>query len=163
MPTTARPTVPEDIQILAPKLRKEDEAEVRAVNGNDPETELANSLKNSTECWTIVNGETIIGMFGVAPIDGSEAGAIWLLASDELPKVRWEFLKKTRPWIEYFLTKYPLLTNVVDERNQVHIKWLKWAGFTFTNRHEALGPEGRPFLEFYKQRSIPCVAMPLPV
>lgn len=160
---TARPTRPEDITTLAPRLRKEDVEEIKAVTGNDPETELRASLLHSSECWTIVHEDAIIGMFGVAPIEGSEAGAIWLLASDELPKIRWSFLKKTRPFIDYFLTKYPVLTNVVDERNTVHIKWLKWAGFTFTDRHDRFGPQQVPFLEFFKARSLPCVAMPLPV
>jgi hypothetical protein len=160
---TARPTKPEDILILAPKLRKEDVAEILAVTGNDPQTELQNSLMYSEECWTIEHEGLIIGMFGVAPIHGSTGGAIRLLASDELPKIRWEFLKKTRPWVAYFLTKYPLLTNIVDSRNEVHIKWLKWAGFTFEGEIP-VGPEKIPFLQFFKTRSSePCVAMPLPV
>lgn len=151
----ARVSYLEDIADLAPRLRKEDVAEVYAVNGCSPEQALLDGLQTSDECLTIEHEEKIIGMFGVAPLRPG-VGAIWLLASDELPSIRWGFLKQTRPWVAHFLTKFPLLTNLVDARNTQHIKWIKWAGFTFTNRHEDFGPDKVPFLEFYKQRDHTC-------
>lgn len=163
-----RPSTPEDCLSLAPRLRKEDVAEIKAVNGNDPLPELQQALRVSDECWTIEHRDEqsseglVIGMFGVAPLEGAPGvGAIWLLASDDLPKIRWSFLKRTRPWIEHFLSKYPILTNWVDSRNEVHIKWLKWAGFQFTSVTEQFS--GEPFHQFVKQRSHSCAPMPLPV
>ncbi len=158
-----RPSTLEDCLSLAPRLRKEDVAEIKAVNGNDPLPELKQALLVSDECWTIDHEGLVIGMFGVAPLEGSPGvGAIWLLASDDLPKIRWSFLKRTRPWIEHFLSKYHVLTNWVDSRNEVHIKWLKWAGFEFTSATQEFS--GEPFHQFVKQRSsLICVPMPLPV
>lgn len=154
MPDT-RPSTPEDVIDLAPRLRAEDLREVETINGCSGLTALSDGLRTSDECVTIEHEGRVIGMFGVAPLDPG-VGAIWLLASDELPKIRWAFLKKTRPWIQYFLTKYPTLTNMVDSRNTQHVKWIKWAGFTFTNTYE-LGPERVPFLEFYLERGPACV------
>jgi hypothetical protein len=159
MTTSARPTRPEDIDDLAPRLRKEDRDEVFAINGCSPRQALLDGFKLSDECWTIVHNEVVIGMFGVAPLEEG-VGAIWLLASDDLPKARWEFLKKTRPWITYFLTKYKTLTNMVDSRNSVHVKWIKWAGFQIIGEALNIGPEKVTFLHFSKQRDHACVTLP---
>jgi hypothetical protein len=114
----------------------------------------------SDECWTIVHEGRAIGMFGVAPLEG-DLGAIWLLASDDLPQIRWWFLKKTRPWVAHFMSKYPKLTNLVDSRNSVHLKWVKWAGFTIVGEVPDVGPDRVTFLQFEKIRDSSC-AMLLP-
>jgi len=159
---TVRPSTPEDCLALAPRLRKEDIAEIKAVNGNDPLPELQQALRVSDECWTLEVEGVPAAMFGVAPLaDYPGVGAIWLLASDDILKVRWFFLKKTRPWVQHFFSKYSTLTNWVDSRNEVHIKWLKFAGFEFTTQETPFS--GVPFLQFVKQGTPSCVVMPLPV
>ncbi len=145
-----RPSTPEDVRSLSTRLRKEDVRELAAIDSCTPYQALHDGLMTSDECLTIEYEGLAIGMFGVAPLR-PEVGAIWLLASDELPLIRWAFLKKTRPWIQHFLTRFPTLTNMVDSRNTQHIKWIKWAGFSFTNTHE-VGPDKVPFHEFIKQR-----------
>jgi hypothetical protein len=45
---------------------------------------------------------------------------------------------------------YTLIGNVIDERNRVHLRWLKWMGFTFVQRIPEYGVQHRPFLEFIK-------------
>lgn len=156
---TTRPTQPEDIPALAPHLRKEDRDELWAMNECTPLKGLQDGFRLSDECWSIEWNGKVIGMFGVAPLE-PEVGAVWLLASDDLPKIRWEFLKKTRPWVAHFLTKYPLLTNMVDARNEVHLKWIKWAGFTIVGEATNIGPDKLTFLHFSKQRDASC-ATPL--
>lgn len=157
--TRARPSTPEDVLDLAPRLRKEDVAEVWAINQCSGLKALQDGLMASDECLTIEDDAgKVVGMFGVAPLEKG-VGAIWLLASDDLPRVRKEFLRQTRPWVQYFQTRYPVLTNMVDARNEVHIKWIKWAGFTFTNRQETVGPDGVQFLEFYKLRDPACATL----
>jgi len=157
--THARPTQPEDILDLAPRLRAADVAEVGAMN-QTPLQALQDGFSLSDECWTIWHDGVILGMFGVAPLEPG-VGAVWLLASDGLPKVRWEFLKKTRPWVAHFLSKYPTLTNLVDSRNTCHIKWIKWAGFTITNEVKDVGPHKVTFLQFIKNRDASCAMQPL--
>lgn len=157
-----RPSTTSDIQSLAPRLRQEDLRELAALNGCGAYEALSEGLRRSVECWSITFDGLVIGMFGVAPLEGRpDTGAIWLLASDDLPKIRWEFLKKTRPWVGYFHTKYPKLTNMVDSRNSQHVKWIKWAGFDFINEYE-VGPDKILFREFFKERDPSACVMPLP-
>ena len=39
---------------------------------------------------------------------------------------------------------------VVDARNELHIKWLKFMGFKFIQRHENFGVAKLPFYEFLR-------------
>ncbi len=157
MQVTTRPSTPEDCLDLAPRLRKEDVEEVLAACGHTPLQALQDGLRDSDECLSILKDGKVIGMFGVAPLPNG-VGAIWLLASDDLPTIRWQFLKQTRPWVNYFLTKFQILMNWADSRNAVHLRWIKWAGFDFTNRQVDM-PSGVPFVEFIKTRDNTCATV----
>ena len=157
MNVTTRPSTPEDAYDLAPRLRKEDVEEVKAACGHTPLEALLEGLKGSEECLSILWDDKVIGMFGVVTMP-NKVGAIWLLASDDLPKIRWKFLKQTRPWVSYFMSKFDILTNWADSRNEVHLRWIKWAGFNFTNRRVDM-PSGIPFLEFIKIRDNQCATV----
>lgn len=149
-----RPSTPEDILKLAPRLRQDDIRECFACNGSNGTQALSEGLKTSSECLTIEMEKVVIGMFGVAPIeDFPQVGAVWLLASDDLKLIKVQFLRQTRPWIAHFLSRFPTLTNMVDERNEIHIKWIKWSGFTFTGRSSfSTFTPGVSFLEFVKYK-----------
>jgi hypothetical protein len=83
-------------------------------------------------------------MFGV-----SKEGAIWLLASDDIHRIRFSFLRESRKVIDFLNQKYPKLWNYVDSRNQLHLRWLKWCGFIFL-RKVNYGVNQKPFYEFIK-------------
>ena len=83
-------------------------------------------------------------MFGV-----SKEGAIWLLASDEIYRIRFSFLRESRKVIDFLNQKYPTLWNYVDCRNELHIRWLKWCGFKFLRKIN-YGVLQLPFYEFIK-------------
>lgn len=61
------------------------------------------------------------------------------------------FVKQAKNFIED--RHEPYLWNVVDKRNTLHIKLLKFLGFTF---HEELlfGPNNLPFIKFDRWQSI---------
>jgi hypothetical protein len=73
-----------------------------------------------------------------------------MVATDELLEYQMKFLRRSRIYIELIQQEYPLLHNVVDARNELHIKWLKWMGFKFIQLHEEYGVEKRPFYEFIR-------------
>lgn len=140
-----------DIYALAGKLREADKAEVRALTGHTPEQALTISFDNSEAPHSIIDDhDAVVGMFGVAPSTDLLAGLVWMLGSDGLTAIGREFLRQSRYWVHALHLNYPVLTNVTDERNKLHHRWLKWCGFTFIHRHPALGVEGRPFLEFVR-------------
>lgn len=150
MSLTCRPTIPADAYELAPNLRTEDVAEVKACSGRTPLEVLSEAYEVSSPCYTVVteNGNPV-SMFGVVPLDDKGTfGQVWMLCSPLLIRYSKEFLRKSRGWIERLHRKYSCLTNVVDARNDTHVKWLEFMGASFVFTHKEYGVEKRPFREF---------------
>lgn len=133
---------------LAPRLRQADLREIEAASDLDPVDALQVGAALSVPSCTIIgNDGQVAGMFGVVPED--HFGRVWLLGSDALvtkPLSR-QFLKECKQYLSGLEKLYPALGNVIDARNTVHIKWLRWLGFTFIRQVEI---QGRPFWEFIK-------------
>jgi hypothetical protein len=134
-------------------MRKADVDEVRAAAGLDPVQALISGFQDSTPCYTAEwKGEPFL-MFGVVPVD-EVSGAIWLLGTPKVKEARVAFLKESKRVVAAFHDEYPLLFNYVDARNTVHIRWIKWLGFQFINKHPNHGYEGREFHEFIRIRHV---------
>lgn len=124
----------EDAYSLAPRLRPVDEKEVRILTGSDPLTSLLRGAEHDGRSIIADDGETVIGMFGVAPGVYPGVGAAWLLASDELVNNKShtrQFLRECPAWVWWMHTQYPVLGNVILDENRIAIRWLKWLGFKF--------------------------------
>lgn len=137
---------PGDELFLAPRLRKADLMEIEAASGADPVDALRESAESSAPSCTIIDNEgNIAGMFGCVP-----DGRVWLLGSDALIQnpLRQQFLRECRQYVDAL--PYPLLHNVIDIRNKVHIRWLRWMGFTFIGEPFPYGPHNLPFLKFVR-------------
>ena len=142
-------TTLEDIKYLAPRLRQEDKQEILAGSGLIPYEALHIGFKNAVIVFTIFNPKNKpVGIFGVDDL-GNGVGGIWLLATKDLAKIQIAFLKQCREVVKFLNTKYKILWNFVDCRNQLHIKWLKWCGFQFINKKQ-YGVLDKPFYEFIK-------------
>lgn len=156
---TVRLSVPEDVQYLAPRLRKEDLDEVLAAGAVSAEQSLMDGLASPDACLTGTDedGKPML-MFGTVPhpIDPL-VGCVWLLASEEVLQHRTDFLRKSREYMDLFQHKYAILMNFTDARNTVHHRWLKWCGFIFINTVTGLGPGDHPFYEVVRIRKDPCV------
>jgi hypothetical protein len=139
---------------LAPRLRCADLEEIKAGSGEDPLKVLKDGIRVSVPCKTALRDGLPIAIFGVVPEVPGMYGRIWLLGSDDLKDVPLEFCRTTRKVLKEFHQDYPVMGNVVDERNFVHTTWLKWAGFTFLRRIKHYGPEGLPFLEFARMKDV---------
>lgn len=48
----------------------------------------------------------------------------------------------------------PILFNCVDQRNEVHINWLRWLGFKFVRIIPEYGIQKLPFIEFVRIRNV---------
>ncbi len=150
-----RPATREDIEWMAPRLRKADHNEVLAGGSRSVLAALEEGLKLSDKLLVGVDEEDKpVVIFGRCPFDPL-AYTVWLLATDDIKRHQTSFLRNSRPYLADFHDGVPLLFNLVDERNTLHIQWLRWLGFIFLQRHPSLGPENRPFLEFVSYR--PCV------
>jgi hypothetical protein len=133
-------------------MRPADQAEVGAL-GYTPLGALAEGFEISDPCLTIVaaDGEPI-GMFGAVPWPDRQVANVWLLATEKLVTVtKRQFIRECRAWVDGLNAKYPLLTNLVDARNTVHLRWLRWCGFEFGS---PLPINGHQFIPFARQHHV---------
>ncbi|SCW77046.1 hypothetical protein SAMN02927900_04757 [Rhizobium mongolense subsp. loessense] len=150
-----RRSLPEDVTYLAPRLREADLRELQAAGAAGAEQSLRDGITLSKECISIVNDDDkAVAMFGVCPSPDSDVGYIWLLGSDEIKSNKTRFLRRSKQWIETFHQEFPVLTNYVDQRNTVHLMWLRWLGFKFLRTVNAPGPGNLPFYEFVRIRNV---------
>ena len=142
-----------DAGFLAANLRKEDIDEVRAQSGSSPHEGILYCYFMSKPCVTMISRKgKIMGLYGVVP-EGGKTGRIWMLGCEEMVndvQDKWWFLQESKRQLAKLQKSYPLLFNVVDARNKVHIKWLRWMGFTSIQKHSERGPERRLFYEFVR-------------
>ena len=146
------PTTVDDVVYLAPRLRKADRSECLAATGREPIGVLMDGLRLGDVTLTMrspTDGERV-GIVGVVPSYIEGAGAIWLCATDNIHQHQISFLRKSKTFLPLLQRNYLALHNCVDARNTVHIKWLKWMGFTFIKKHEHWGVERRLFYEFVR-------------
>ena len=137
-----RPITLEAAYQVASNLRPEDRRECEEGHGIVPTIHIPlASLSGFCRYFTMPNGETA-GMVG---IQGSK---IWMLCTPVIEAYPLTFAREAKRFINS--RTEPCLWNVVDKRNTVHLKLLKFLGFTF---HEELlfGPNNLPFIKFSKQ------------
>jgi hypothetical protein len=126
---------------VASNLRPDDLRECVEGHGVEPTIHIVLSSQ-SGHCvsFTVPNGETA----GVAGIDD---GLIWMLCTPAIEKYPLTFAREAKRFIDG--RPEPLLYNVVDKRNTVHLKLLKFLGFKFI-REFPFGPNQLPFIQFCK-------------
>ena len=153
MTTYVRPAVLKDVSAVADRMRTEDINELKAGIGACPKGGLLYAYFMSKPCLTVVSRHGhLMAMAGVVP-ESQTTGRIWLLGcqsivDDSIDK-RW-FLRHSKQVLAQWQKTYPLLFNVVDARNEVHVKWISWLGFTFIKKHLHWGTEDRMFYEFVR-------------
>lgn len=149
-----RPAILKDALELAPRIRKDDRAEIKASNNSSP-------LEALVLPFTQVNGrvysiigtkdEGVIGMFGSTPTIEPEFGVAWLLSSDNLFKHTKQFMKECPYWIKEMGKDYKYLYNFVDRRNWKSLKWLQYLGFESKSEIGEYGFGKMPFLLMIKE------------
>lgn len=150
-----RETTPDDLVFLAPRLRAADVEEIRAGTGMEPGPALFLGLRTSEKCFTMIDDAQVpLGVFGFVryKIHGPRtvnSAVAWMLCTDRLKENSLKFLKRCKDFFNEETKGYDLIWNHVDARNKLHIKWLKWMGFTFLNAYPA-GPKKLPFYLFSK-------------
>jgi len=125
---------------VASNLRTEDYKELVEGHGLDPMEHLTLAVHRGFGVWfEVPNGKTA-GMAGVGP-----DGAIWMLCTPAIHDYPITFAREAKRFVES--RTEPLLWNIVDKRNTVHLKLLKFLGFKFL-REIKYGPNQLSFIEF---------------
>ena len=146
-----------DIHRISNNLREADLQEIAAATGEDPHAALLRSFTMSEECYSVIlndDDEEPVAVFGVVQHPEIEDyGIIWMVGTDKLTDIRTTFLRKSKDWIkQLFGDKYKTIGNFVDQRNEVHVRWLQWCGFTLNRIVPHFGVEKLPFYEFYLEK-----------
>ena len=126
---------------VASNLRSDDRREVEEGHGLDPFVMITSKAQEgSCVYFNVPNGKTA-GMAGVDP-----GGLIWMLTTPAIEEYPVTFAREAKRYVE---RQRGLLWNIVDKRNTVHLKLLKFLGFKFLQEifH---GPNQLTFIEFCK-------------
>ena len=127
---------------VASNLRPEDRREIEEGHGVDPFTTIiSKAQEGSCVYFNVPNGKTA-GMAGV-----EDDGMIWMLTTEAIYEYPLTFARESKRYVER--QSHDPLWNIIDKRNTVHLKLLKFLGFKFLEEifH---GPNHLPFIKFYK-------------
>ena len=134
---------------VAFNLRPDAFREVYEGHGENPLVSIPrDALNGDTVYFTAPNGKTA----GVAGVQ--QGGLIWMLCTPVVEKYPHTFARQAKQFVDS--RTEPLLWNIVDKRNTVHLKLLQFLGFKFL-RELKYGPNQLTFIEFCK-----CVTQQLP-
>ncbi len=125
---------------VASNLRFEDKREIEEGWGYNPTSYLPEIINYGDNiCFTVPNGKTA----GLAGIYNKEI--IWMVTTPEIYNYPLSFARGAKNFINQ--RTEPLLWNIADKRNTVHLKLLKFLGFKFL-REVIHGPRNLTFIEF---------------
>lgn len=128
------PAEPDHIEAIAERMRQADIDEVLASSGRSPADALEYSLAKSAIAMTALVDDRPEVMFGVGDLNIlTQTGAPWLLGTEAVTEHWVVFLRASLSWRNQLLARYQVLTNVVDDRNTVSKRWLRWLGFRLSD------------------------------
>jgi hypothetical protein len=148
-----RPATEADALYIADNLRQADLLEVTAASGAHPVDSLLQGVRlGPSLVWLDDAGRPCV-LFGAVPLDEITA-SIWLVGTQGMDAHKRHLLRHARPWVDAFNMAWPLLVNSADVRNALHLRFIKWCGFTFINQRSV---NGLRFLDFARIRNRPIV------
>lgn len=147
MTLTARPARDDDLRSIAGRLRSADLKEIYAAGRSDPYEALSSPAENDLVLVGVDSNDIPHLIFGVGDGPTPGLGLVWMMASDTIQEHWVQVLRETRPWVQRLGSGYKVLANAVHADNELHIRWLKWAGFIFLREIEF---NGNRFYEFAK-------------
>ena len=126
--------------VITPYLRQADIDELKALTGLAPNIGTAFSIAFTQRGYAAFyeNKDIPAAIFGISD------GLIWLVGTDEITKHPVTFFRATQKYFPDLVKGYDYIYNYVDARNKLHLRWLKWLGFTIEEA-KILGVEKRPF------------------
>lgn len=139
MVLTIRPATLEDAQWLSTNLREDDVREIETASGRSPQEVVPLSFRVSSECYTIRFTDSTgriedkpVAIFGVSSDPEPGWGVMWLLGTTGIRRGSLSIIREATKWLDHWNEKYPKgIHNIVDTRNDLHVRWLQLMGFSF--------------------------------
>lgn len=124
------PATVDHIFEFADNARKIDIEEVEVASGKSFDLLLPSLLLSINKVQAVIEDETgeVLGIGGIEPTRNLTVGAIWLLMTNAVESHKIEFLRFSRRYLKTLLEDYECLTNVVYNKNKLHVSWLNWLG-----------------------------------
>lgn len=139
-----------DAKELEGKLRKADRRELEELTGKPALRSLQMAVLLGGPAWSLRahNGD-LAGILSVVP-HGASRGIVAMSGTTLIEQHRTSFLRGSRDVLRHLDRNYGFdtLLNVCDARNEVHVRWLRWLGFSIIRRIETYGDTGVPVYEF---------------
>ena len=134
------PLTPEVAYEVASNLRPDDFREISEGYGLDPKVYLPIMAQAPSGVYFTSPSGKIAGMAGVG-----KQGDIWMLCTPVIHEQPTLFARQAKRYVDS--REEPLLWNIVDSRNEAHLKLLKFLGFKFLRKLKH-GANYVTFIEF---------------
>lgn len=146
------------LRYIADRLSRVDKEECHAV-GKIPELAVFDCFFSSKEACLIFRTEecsvpVCIGAFGVKEdtLIGSKTGTPWVFITQHVARRhRIALARLSKQGVEQLMKHYNKLENCVYCKNVVAQRWLKWLGFTMTDRY-IMSVAGQKFRYYYMEK-----------
>ena len=141
-------------KVVHMSLREADKRELKASTGCASIQGLGTALDTSDLiCYVYFDAEGhVIAVSGASSSPVPGIAIVWAMATDEVfqhwNEVEPLFIKHVDAVLSY--PRIKTIGNVIDLRNDAHVRWIKKLGFTLTGITMKLG--GYNFESFYKRR-----------
>lgn len=149
---TVEPATQAHAAQLAADIRPEDRAEMMASHGLEPLTGLQLALRVSKTSKAILDGPTVLAMFGVAHAEGDQAASVWLLAANSVRRLPIAFMRVCARELSLLAAAWGRLVNMVWTENKRALRLVQALGFEVLEP-VPFGVSGLPFHPIVLRRS----------
>ena len=139
-------------RLVAAKLRPADVEELRAAGvEGDLADHLAADVEHDSMAWVAWLNHELAVIFGAVPAPDESYAVIWALGTDAVDRHPLLFIAAADEVLRQLLGRFPVLSNLVHNRNTRAVRWLKYAGAQFSE--PVTLPNGEVFIPFHLTRS----------
>lgn len=133
----------EDMVELTENMRQVDVNEIEAVTNLGTLECVVASVHNSEKdcCFAVFADGVLVCIYGCSIV-----GNPWLLVTNAMDSHVLNLTRRTKHIVRMMSKRWPILSNIVDVRNKMTIRWLKTIGFTFKETIEI--KPGFPVIRF---------------
>ena len=128
---------------LTENMRQVDVNEIEAVTNLGTLECVVASVHNSEKdcCFAVFADGVLVCIYGCSIV-----GNPWLLVTNAMDSHVLNLTRRTKHIVRMMSKRWPILSNIVDVRNKMTIRWLKTIGFTFKETIEI--KPGFPVIRF---------------
>jgi hypothetical protein len=112
----------------------------------------------NAETFTVFADDVPCAMFGLTPNNEMGmppgAGVLWFLGTPLLYKIRKDFTKQVRHWLDWLQRAHPIGFNFISFDNHISLRWARSVGFTICQT-ESKGRNGELFTVILRQMDVP--------